>query len=116
MKQYEYPACFTLVTDFYLNEFGFEFKNFDIQGKNIKQLRTAFVLSILKDKLFYRTDYPKDGSIVLMYKDYADRPNHCGIYIQNRILHALNTLVVWQSLSALTDYYNKIEYGDLHVN
>lgn len=113
-KSYPYPQCWCLVTDFYLNEFDFSFKNIEVEGRTIEQLQQSFMISIKKDKLFTFTENASENAIVLMYKNYVDRPDHCGIFIQDRILHSLYTLSVWQYLFELKEFYSRIEFGVLN--
>jgi hypothetical protein len=115
-ENYARPACFCLVTDFYMREFKFKFKDLDIKGKSVKELQTAFALSIMKDKLFHKVDVPQDGAIVLMYKKYTDRPDHCGIYLCGKVLHASYTLTFLEALECIRDKYDKIEFGVLNAS
>lgn len=112
-KSYTWPPCWELVTDVYLNELGFSFTGTDIQGKTVKQLQSAFLRSIFVDKLFRMIDSPEDGCIVLMYRHGEDVPNHCGVYYRGNVLHALQTMPIYQDLYSLKDSYKQLKYGVL---
>lgn len=117
-KNYKKPVCWALVTDIYLNEFNFNFKEvgLDIENQTIEKLQSWFIASIQKYQLFRFIEKPEEGAIVLMYKNYTDRPDHCGIYVADSILHASQTMVVRQSLHQIKDIYSKVEFGVLNVH
>ena len=113
LKSYDYPSCWALVTDICVNEYNVNLDHIlnPENSKNIKSLQEAFLLFILKNKSYKIQSNPVQGAIVLMYKNYVDKPDHCGIYYQNQILHASTTMPMLEPISNMKDRYNKLEYG-----
>ncbi len=106
-KTYQYPPCWLLVVDVYVNELGLEVENYHAETDSSLSIARKFRHEIAKGEHgFVKLDEPEDFSIVLMKKP----SHHCGIYFNGRVLHASTGGVVYQDLLTLKDRYKTVEF------
>lgn len=112
-KTYDYPKCWNLVVDYMRTTLGVDLTKSKYEAKTKDAIRDLFVANIDSDTSFKRIESPKQHCIVLLYARGAlHRPYHVGVFVDGKVLHAGNNLVLWQDLAEIEDYYGKIEYWE----
>jgi hypothetical protein len=110
-QEYEWPPCWQLVADVYLNELGQTVNDYKTINTSIRGIAETFRLAIHKGEHGFRqVSESQNFAVVLMAKLVSRTPTHCGIYYDGKILHATQHGVIYQDLSTLADQYQRIEY------
>lgn len=117
---YQVPPCWNLVVDVYSRERTDGVDEYQTISTSIRQLAaalrlqaiaTAFRLELHKGEHgFQQVQEPVDFAVVLMGKTLKLGIHHCGIYYQGKVLHALESGVMYQDLDSVRDTYRLIEF------
>ena len=106
-KTYEFPPCWLLVVDVYVNELGLKVKNYHAKSDSGLSIARKFRHEIAKGEHgFIKLEDPEDFAVVLLNKPGS----HCGIYYNGKVLHASIGGVVYQDLLTLKDHYKTVEF------
>lgn len=110
-KVYAYPPCWDMVADVYINELGLRVDNYNPENTGTRAVAEAFRLALHKgEHSFLKVKSPLDFDIVLLGSTNKLGLHHCGVYYQGRVLHAVETGNLFESLSTLKDKYKLLEY------
>lgn len=110
VKVYPDPPCWNLVADVYLSELGQGVTDYRTINNSIRSIAAAFRLALHKSPAgFSQVTQPQDFAVVLMAKSPTLGIHHCGIYYGGKVLHALPTGVVYESMTTLADTYPLVE-------
>lgn len=108
-KHYEWPPCWQLVADVYVNELGLSLDDYTPKTDSMRDVANAFRLALHNNKHgFTKQDKPMDYFVVLLGK--FKKVTHCGLYYNGGVLHSLRNMVIWQPLAQIADDYGLIEY------
>lgn len=110
-KQYSSPPCWELVTDVYRAELGEGVLAFKTVDPSVRAIASAFRLALHKSPHgFARIAAPRDYAVVLMGKSAGIGLHHCGVWYQGKVLHALESGVLYQDMASLGDTYGVMEF------
>ena len=108
---YTYPPCWDLVTDLYVKELGIKLINYNSVNHSTRAVAEAFRLALHKKELnFQKEQSPEDYDIVLLGASSKLGLHHCGIYYKGRILHAIDSGNLFETISTIKDKYPLVEY------
>lgn len=110
-KVYKYPPCWQLVADVYVNELSCNVANYKPESSNTRSIADAFRLALHNSEIsFEKTENPSDYDVVLMGATYKLGVHHCGIYYKGKVLHAIDSGNLYETLSTIKDRYKIVEY------
>lgn len=114
VRQYPAPPCWCLVADVYTSELGMAVDAFQTVNRSIRSIASAFALSIRKNPNGFRqVAEPVENCVVLLGKTDKIGMHHCGVLVDGRLLHALDSGVYYEELSAVVGQYMLVEYWSL---
>ncbi len=80
----------------------------------MRSLAAAFRIAIQKNPDgFAQLDGPEEMCLVLLAATPSVGIHHCGVYVDGKVLHALETGVVCQDMASLGDAYQVMEFWGL---
>lgn len=110
-KQYPQPPCWALVADVYATELGRGVDSFSTINSSIRAVASAFRLAIHNNPNgFQKITEPAQFCVVLMGTSARLGLHHCGVFIDGKVLHAIDSCNQYQELSVIRDSYPLIEY------
>jgi hypothetical protein len=110
-RQYPAPPCWCLVADVYTTELGQPVDAFQTVNNSIRSIASAFRLSIHKNPNGFRQiPEPVEHCVVLLGKTDKLGLHHCGVFVEGRLLHALDSGVYYEELSSVAGQYALVEY------
>lgn len=110
-KRYPNPPCWALVADVYAHELGLGVDAFTADSDSIRAIAAAFRLAMhANPNGFEQIAYPIQHCIVLMGTSKRMGAHHCGVYIDGRVLHAIDSCTQYQDMSVIRDSYALIEF------
>lgn len=119
-RDYPAPPCWALAADVYLHELGEPVDGFKTVTESIRQLSaavrlkaigTAFRLAIHKNPDgFCQIDEPKDYALVMLGRNAKTGIHHVGVFYQGKVLHAMDSMPVYQDLASLGDEYQLMQF------
>ncbi len=108
-KHYEWPPCWQLIADVYVNELGLCVDDYTPKTDSMRDVANAFRLALHDNKHgFTQQDSANNYDVVLLGKN--KKVTHCGLYYNSGVLHSLKNMVIWQPMAQITDTYGLIEY------
>ncbi|MBK6382008.1 MAG: C40 family peptidase [Chitinophagaceae bacterium] len=108
-NHYEWPPCWQLVADVYVNELGLCVDDYTPKTDSMRDVANAFRLALHDNKHgFTQQQDPNNYDVVLLGKN--KKVTHCGLYYNSGVLHSLKNMVIWQPMAQITDTYGLIEY------
>ena len=108
-KHYEWPPCWQLVADVYINELGLSLDDYTPKSNTMRDVANAFRIALHNNKHgFAKTEKANNLDVVLLGKN--KKVTHCGLFYNQGVLHSLRDMVVWQPLTQIADVYGLIEY------
>lgn len=108
-KHYEWPPCWQLVADVYINELGLLLDDYTPKTDSMRDVANAFRLALHNNKHgFTKQDTATSYDVVLLGKN--KKVTHCGLFYNDGVLHSLKNMVIWQPLAQIADDYGLIEY------
>lgn len=112
-KQYSSPPCWELVSDVLLNEFARPVDAFQTINSSVREISSAFRLAVHKNPNgFSQIQAPVQGCVVLLGRSSRVGLHHCGVYLDGKLLHALESGNRYEEMSVIGDEYQLIEYWD----
>ena len=113
-KAYPSPPCWALVADVYASELAQPVTQWRAVNGSVRALASAFAVAVQKNPDgFAQLDAPEEMCLVLLGKLRSTGVHHCGVYVEGRVLHALETGPVHEGLTTLGDVYEVIEFWGL---
>lgn len=115
-REYPSPPCWALVADVYDRELDDVVDRFGTINGSVRQIASAFRLQLHKDAAgFHQVAEPSEFAVVLMGKTRRLGLHHCGVFVEGKVLHALeddigNQQVLHQDLLSLRDTYPLMEF------
>jgi hypothetical protein len=110
-RTYESPPCWLLVADFYATELAQPCTEFRTINSSARSIARTFRLALHKGADgFEQIAEPVEGCVVLVGRTAKMGPHHCGVYVQGKVLHALPSGTVHESLTTLRDVYALVEF------
>lgn len=119
-KQYPEPPCWALAASVYLQELNEPVDGFKTITESVRQvsaairmqaIATAFRLALHKNPDGFRQiDEPVDFALVMMGRNEKTGFHHVGIYYQGKVLHALQSMPVYQDMASLGDEYQLMQF------
>jgi hypothetical protein len=110
-RQYPAPPCWALVADFYASELGQPVDAFQTVNSSVRSIASAFRLSLHKTPSgFGKITAPAENCVVLLGKTERLGLHHCGVYVDGKLLHALDSGVYYEELTAIAGQYALVEY------
>lgn len=110
-RVYEPPRCWKLVTDVYLELVGQMPTEVETVSESIRRAARAFRLDLYKHNPgMHQIEEPQDLAVVLMWHTPAKKRAHCGIYWQGGVLHATETVTLFQGLADVSAVYPVMEF------
>jgi hypothetical protein len=113
-RVYPSPPCWDLVADVYLSEMARAVTKFRIVNNSVRSLAAVFRIAIQKNPDgFAQLAGPEEMCLVLLAATPSVGTHHCGVYVDGKVLHALESGVVYQDMASLGDAYQVIEFWGL---
>lgn len=110
-KRYDNPPCWHLAVDVLATELGLQLADYTPDGKGSLAVAHAFRLALHNGEHgCAKVECPQNLDIVLLSRKSGSDPQHCGVWVDGRVLHAMPGLVVWEPLVGLQDRFRHIEY------
>lgn len=111
VKIYPSPPCWALVADVYATERGEPVTEYRTITNSVRGIADAFRLALHKSPHgFGQIAEPVDFCVVLMSTRPELGPHHAGVYYKGKVLHALESGVLYQDLASLSDRYPRVEF------
>jgi hypothetical protein len=110
-KSYGTPPCWALVADVYAAERGEVVNHYRATSECVRALAQAFRLQLHGGGHgFFQVPQPVDFAVVLMGRTQKIGVHHCGIFYAGKVLHALDSGVLYQDMASLRDAYPLMEF------
>jgi len=110
-KQYGPQPCWELVADVVTTEGGSVPIDYKTVNRSVREMAGAFRLALYKSPHGYsQVAVPADLCIVLLGKTERMGVHHCGIYFEDRVLHAMPGITMYEELTVIRDAYELVHF------
>lgn len=110
-KQYPSPPCWALVAEVYATELGQGVEAFSTVNNSIRAIASAFRIALHKSPNgFKQIAEPVQFCIVLLGKSERLGLHHCGVYVDGKVLHAIESGNRYEEMSVIQDTYALVEW------
>jgi len=87
---------------------------FSTVNSSVRAIASTFRLALYKNPNgFKQIESPVEGCVVLLGKTQNIGLHHCGVYVDGKIMHAMDSGTYLEEMSAIQDKYAMIEFWAL---
>lgn len=100
-----------MVAHFYSRELDQQVQDFRTVTDSVREIAKTFSIALSKSNNgFMQIVEPVNNCLVLMGRGRKLGIEHCGIYLDGSVLHALPDGVLYQDMASIRDFYPIIEF------
>lgn len=114
-SEHDGADCWGIVCLFYDGVLGIDLKHFEKELIKNQRLITKKINEVDEtDSRWLKTESPKYGDVVVMFSKERGRPEHVGIYLDDKkVLHSMSRDIGYSSIHStdiINKMFSKVEY------